>query len=78
MMSNLKSSDNDSCQITFGYTARSKVTVVVNKQRELVRVPVLLHRMSIQTQRGWCNRHFVEFIRPPRHSDLSITRTCAA
>ena len=77
-MSSLKSSDSESHPITFGYTARSTVKVAVNKNRELVRVPALLHRMSIQTQRGWCNRHFVEFIRPPRHRNSSLTRTCAA
>jgi hypothetical protein len=77
-MLNCKSGDSDLKPITFGYIARSKVTVVVNNKRELVRVPALLHRMSIQTQRGWCRRSCVEFIRPPRHRNASITKARAA
>jgi len=77
-MLNCKSGDSESHSITFGYMARSKVKVVVNKKREVVRVPALLHRMSIQTQRGWCSRSRVEFIRPPRHRNASITKARAA
>ena len=46
----------------FGYIARTKVKLVVNKKRELVRVPLFLHRMSIYTQRRWSERNRVEFI----------------
>lgn len=52
--------------MTFGYTAGSKVKVVVNKKRGVVRVPSLLHRMTIWSQRRWCKRNSVNFISAPR------------
>lgn len=52
--------------LAFGYIARAKVKVVVNRKRELVRVPLFLHRMSIYTQRRWCERNRVEFIASTR------------
>lgn len=77
-MLNCKSGDNDLKPITFGYLARSKVKVVVNNKRELVRVPALLHRMSIQTQRGWCKRNRVDFISPSRKSKEHLISNQAA
>lgn len=64
--------------ITFGYTARTKVKVVVNRKRKFVRVPELLHRMSIKTQRNWCNRNFVDFNLTCRQLKASIKSKNAA
>ena len=77
-MLNFESGDNDLKPITFGYIARTRVKVVVNKGREIVRVPMLLHRMSIQTQRSWCKRNRVDFIRPARKSKEHLISDQAA
>lgn len=65
-MLNFKSGTNDSSPTMFGYTARTRVKIVVNKKRAVVRVPPLLHLMSIFSQRRWCRRNSVEFINPAR------------
>lgn len=77
-MLNFKFGENESNQMTFSYTARSKVQVVVSKGREIVRVPVFLHRMSIQTQRNWCKRNHVEFNRPIRKTKERLISDQAA
>jgi|GEM_PF-6421702 len=77
-MLNFESGDNDLKPITLGYTARTRVKVVVSKRREIVRVPALLHRMSIQTQRSWCKRNHINFIRQARKSKEHLISDQAA
>jgi hypothetical protein len=63
---------------SFGFTAHTKANVVVNKKRKVVRVPKLLHLMSIRTQRDWCRRNCVEFVHSPKRARTTAHRTLAA
>jgi hypothetical protein len=65
-MLKLDCSEGDTRPMVFGFVARSKVNVVVNRKLEVIRVPIRLHQMSIRTQRDWCRRNRVDFIRPCR------------
>ena len=66
MMLELDRSKGETRPMMFGFVARSKVNVVVNKKLEVIRVPIRLHQMSIRTQGEWCRRNRVDFIRPRR------------
>jgi hypothetical protein len=61
-----------------GFVARSKVNAVVNRKLEIIRVPILLHQMSIQTQRAWCRRNGVDFFLPRRKSLAKPLVKCVA
>lgn len=65
-MLKLDCSEGDTRPMVFGFVARSKVNVVVNRKLEVIRVPIRLHQMSIRTQQDWCRRNRVDFIRSCR------------
>lgn len=77
-MTNRCQFDNELRPIAFGYVGRSKVKVVVNKKREVVRVPPLLHKMTIWSQRRWCKRNRVDFSSLQKLTSKALARELVA